>query len=298
MAKKVVHIGSIKAGSTFLQTYFEKHPDIAYSSKDFGRFNQTGVFPMDFRATKSTKKIQMLSCEKLTCPTFNLFFAQGEFDFKSTMLEFQENMAKEVYQRFPDAKIVYITRNSREIIPSIYAQFIASGGVLQYDEFLAQHERYLIQILDFDSVYRIYAKVFGKENVIVLPFELLQKDKDRFLTSLAIELGFDYIDIPIKQNNKALSFKNSQRYICFSKFVYKMFRLFPKSFRGLLSNLYILFLEGKGMMFIKDRFLSAKKSHNKTPLQTEKELIFTINKNSEQVITLPYFKEFQKHYKN
>ena len=46
-----------------------------------------------------------------------------------------------------------------------------------------------------------YANYFGRDNVIVIPFELLQRDEDCFCDALAVELGWNLV--PSKRPPKA-----------------------------------------------------------------------------------------------
>jgi hypothetical protein len=48
-----------------------------------------------------------------------------------------------------------------------------------------------LQRLLFFSLAKSYADVFGRDNVVVMPYELLQRDKDCFCAALAVELGVE-----------------------------------------------------------------------------------------------------------
>jgi hypothetical protein len=60
-----------------------------------------------------------------------------------------------------------------------------------------------IKSLEYDVMVRCYFDLFGKDNVLVLPFELLKKDQAGFVKRIGEFIGLDFSelsDIDIKRN--------------------------------------------------------------------------------------------------
>lgn len=258
MTKTIIHIGAAKAGSTFLQRYFEKHPDIFYNRNNVGRFNQNGKLVLEHLNKQSNLPIKMISAEKFSFPIFSHNWQSGiiEKANPTKVSDTQKEIAEQLFRWFPDAKILFITRNHETIIPSVYTQYVASGGVLSYEEFVNEYKHGLTQAFDYDFIYKTYSELFGKENVTVLPFELLKEDQNEFLMQMERSLDIPYLDFPIKVVNKSLSQKYVKLYITVSKCFYVCISIFPHFIQKHLTLLYILFLESRPMTWVKDRFFS------------------------------------------
>lgn len=87
------------------------------------------------------------------------------------------------------AKILLTVRAQVPIANSIYKQYVKRGGRLGLRDFLTfkQEPGYFWfdpGALNFDELARYYAQSFGEQNVLVLPQELLKKDRSKFLRLL------------------------------------------------------------------------------------------------------------------
>lgn len=94
------------------------------------------------------------------------------------------------------AKVLLTVRAQKPIMKSIYLQYIKRGGRLSIEEFLTFKAEpgyfwFDPSSLEFDKLARAYADHFGPENLMVLPQELLQRDRPRYLRLLMSFVGLE-----------------------------------------------------------------------------------------------------------
>ena len=89
----------------------------------------------------------------------------------------------------PDARILLTVRAQPAILRSLYQQYIKRGGTLKPAAFFDQrtepgYHGFDMDLLQFHLFADHYAALFGEQNVIVLPQELLQRQPQQFLETL------------------------------------------------------------------------------------------------------------------
>lgn len=94
------------------------------------------------------------------------------------------------------AKVLLTVRAQLPIMKSIYLQYIKRGGRLDIAEYLAFKPEpgyfwFDPGTLEFDRLALSYAERFGAENVLVLPQELLARDRARYLRLLCAFVGLE-----------------------------------------------------------------------------------------------------------
>lgn len=194
--KRYIHIGYAKSGSTWLQnSFFSQHEQLYHLGKFKGsqvvddniqRAFRSGLieeseFSYDYETTarhfqrhfdeaaRSGKKACGISHELLTNSV------NGRVDLAER--------ARRIAKIFDyDAKIIMVVRNQFDFIKSLYSGLLVEGGIpLTFQEFLFyfyyDSDRSSMYNLYYDKVYELYVKLFGKENVHVLPYELLPRGK-------------------------------------------------------------------------------------------------------------------------
>lgn len=94
----------------------------------------------------------------------------------------------------PNAKIFIVIREQKSKILSDYLQYLSIGGNFSLKKYMTTP--YDGKIPFFSSSYYNYyhlilkyQQLFGKDHVLVLPYELFQKDKNKFIQSLASFMG-------------------------------------------------------------------------------------------------------------
>jgi hypothetical protein len=108
-------------------------------------------------------------------------------------------------------KILMTIRRQDEFLKSLYAQWVASGGTTRVHQFLDQKvlDRPHIDLRTFDylATFHSYAEVFGAENILVLPYELMKQEEGRFLELLNAFSGENFQTVERSQTavNRSLS---------------------------------------------------------------------------------------------
>lgn len=211
MAQHLIHVGYPKTGSTFLQAWFERHPEFRYAPGGLGGFRN--VYEMA-RPSEASYKFYVTSFEGLSTP----HEAAGEvrLDFSGARA-FRDEQVKDnqravcslLKSLFPESRVLIMTRGFRGMILSAYSQSVRMGARLH----LAEMCRELAECLrddarhyyDYDYLTGLYTEAFGAENLIVLPYELLRDDQTKFLAVLEARLGVSHAEVELGRVNPSLS---------------------------------------------------------------------------------------------
>lgn len=240
MSQVLIHIGFPKSGSTYLQKWFEEHPDLYFQPKHFaqGFYNALELA----RYAKDTEEIKgnyVLSCEDLTLFN-NVRDPLGlrkvfPFDY----LKFQNNICTILHQLHPTAKILIVTRGYTTIFSSIYAHYVAMAGTLTFRELMHEAREMFSVLLDYNEVIDLYRKRFGVQNVIVLPYELLKDDPSRFLSFIEKEMAVTQkFEFPAETINASPDKKTLTAYHFVSFSILKLIKIFPHSWQLTIYNNY------------------------------------------------------------
>lgn len=225
MAQHLIHIGYPKAGSTFLQAWFERHPRLRYHPGGLGGFQD--VYEVA-RPSKRVYDYYVTSSEALSMPQqsagrLNLTYGGAEADTDERNYEAQASVCSILKSLYPSSRILLVTRGFKGMILSGYSQFVRMGGRLHLNEMCRQLTEHLheesISFYDFDALIRLYREAFGEENLIILPYELLRDDQEGFLALLEEKLGLEHAEIKIGRLNPSLSPAELYWYPLISRFV-------------------------------------------------------------------------------
>ncbi len=127
--------------------------------------------------------------------------------------------AKRIKELMPNAKIIIVIRNQIDAMTSMYADFpfdprsFSIGEPVDIDTWvdlvLEGEFIYYKEMLDYASVIEYYEKLFGKENICILPFEQLKNEKKVFSDSLSSFMNINQIEtynlLNQKHENKRVS---------------------------------------------------------------------------------------------
>lgn len=103
-------------------------------------------------------------------------------------------LATRLHKIAPDARIVLTIREQGAMMRSLYQQYIKRGGSLSLVHFLAQrcepgYFGFDPQTLEYERYASLYAGLYGKHNVLVLPQELLARNPREFVDRLLTFAG-------------------------------------------------------------------------------------------------------------
>jgi hypothetical protein len=175
---KAVHVGFPKTAATFLQTrVFARLPSsFAYVGKEGAPLfapiaeHDDTIFDLEgvrraFAAAWRGRAHCLFSYEALTGSHYRSGFVNRTL----------------IARRLRDVgfdRVIVTIRNQPDALESAYKQYVKSGGTLRFDDYVAldpTKPRYLYpEYFDYLPFYRLYAGLFGAENVLVLQYEHLR----------------------------------------------------------------------------------------------------------------------------
>jgi hypothetical protein len=207
MSELLIHIGYHKTGTSWLQKELFISSNEVFepltNRKDTGKSDLSIHFildeernqlsPYDFNKTKiktnfaqnafkknADGKVFVISNERLSGHIFS-----GGFDSKL--------IAHRIFNSFPNAKIFISVRDQKALICSWYFQYLSAGGVKKLSIYLHQKDLrrpyFSPAHLKYTDLIEEYYSLFKKENVLVLPYELLAQRPEEYMLRLGDFLG-------------------------------------------------------------------------------------------------------------
>lgn len=189
MTGHLIHVGYAKAGSTFLQRWFEAHPDLAYRTGGLGGYRTVYDLAAEAPAPAGGAAWRVTSCEDLAAPKADIGSLVVDYDraMRSVWADRQAAARARLALLFPNAHILIVTRGFRSMILSSYSQYVRSGGREDLEALLRSggdnHP------WNYDRLVAGYRDSFGADRVIVLPYELLRADPAAFTSAIEARLG-------------------------------------------------------------------------------------------------------------
>lgn len=208
----LIHIGYPKAGSTFLQAWFEQHPELYYRPGGLGGFHDTYGICRYSAAENDKRRYYVTSDEGLSIPRRETGTIVHDYRLEGSSKPIKLAQAKvcEILTNlFPDSRILIVTRGFKGIIRSGYSQLVKTGGIHRPRAMCAMMDELQNsdnhQYYDFDYLIELYSQAFGASNVIVLPYELLRDDQNAFIAALEKKLGLAHVELKLGRLNESLS---------------------------------------------------------------------------------------------
>jgi len=198
----LIHPGFHKTGTTYLQevlfadtrTFQQPWPrdflyqhvidphELAFSAK-----NTRKSFD-ELTSTASASTIPVLSEEGLCGNPFNGAREAGI-------------LARKLRAIFDDARILLTVRSQPGMLRAVYIQYLKAYGRRSPETFFSpprfpEFSAFDPDIYKYDRLAALYAELFGAENVLVLPQELLQRDEKNFLRAVGKLVGSEMAVTP------------------------------------------------------------------------------------------------------
>lgn len=197
MSRPLIHIGFHKTGSTLLQQRLFNRADLGFERVDresiHAAFVRYGPFEALKREPAAALRQQADAAEHrghrlvLSHERLSGYPGTGGFDSQA--------IADRIHLLFPAAHILILVREQRSMVKSYYLQYISDGGHLSFRRLLDHPEPHLYRspgfdlgFFEYDRCVAYYQRLFGVENVTVLPFEMFLSDPER-LAQRILELG-------------------------------------------------------------------------------------------------------------
>lgn len=202
--KLLIHIGYPKTASTWLQrTVFNDSKlgfispwgatsglavdqFITINSFRFSPESTFKVFEPGLEEATKQNLIPVISQEMLSCDQ-----VAGRY--------WGKEVADRLYSVFPTAQILILIREQKSMVLSSYGQYIRNGGVHSLQRFIGIEKLppgfspiCRLDYLEYDLLISYYQKLFGKDKVLVLPFEELKTNPDNIIKSILNFVGLDF----------------------------------------------------------------------------------------------------------
>jgi len=196
--RPLLHIGYHKTGTTWLQRHvFPKGkagfflvagPDalrpslVQVDAFDFGPELVREAFQPGIKKAQARNLVPVFSHERLSGNPHS-----GGYDSKQ--------IADRLAATFPEARILVVIREQRNMLLSIYKQYVRMGGAASFRQYVTlptgvgRVPVFRFEFLEYHRLVGHYRGLFGAEDVLVLPYELLAKDPASFLGRIGEFLG-------------------------------------------------------------------------------------------------------------
>lgn len=173
-------IGAQKSGTTSLATQLAGHPEICFcQDKEPGFFNSV----IDWK-----EKLQ--DYHRLYSPLPGQ--RCGEASTMYTFLPEFEDTHSRLYEYNPKLKLIYIMRHPVERIVSHYAHRVNHGRLIESPEKIVLKDPTFINRTRYAYQIKPYLELFGRENILLMPFEEYISDQLESLKSISSFLGISF----------------------------------------------------------------------------------------------------------
>lgn len=206
IAGHLLHVGFPKAGSKFLQHWFEAHPQLRFGGSGLQGYKDVYALARAAAAPAGPEPLwNVTSYEGLTAPRASA--GAVRFDYAQApavpIAEAQSRACALLAGLFPGARVLVVTRGFRSMMLSSYSQYVRSGGTGEVEALLERDDGE--SHWNYDHVLGLYRRAFGEDAVLVLPFELLRDDPRAFLGQIERWLGLEPLPLETQPLNRSLS---------------------------------------------------------------------------------------------
>jgi hypothetical protein len=221
----LIHIGYHKTASTWLQQgifnqekfgfvspwsrsdYYEKL--LLVNPFTFDVVNTRLFYDQRIKKAETNQLVSVISEERLSGS-----ITSGGYN--------NHQMGNRLYSLFPEAKILIVIRNQLDMIWSIYKHRLRSDLTVGINDYLNQIQKefpafepfFNLDYLQYHWLINHYQTLFGKDKVLVLPYEMLREDAQLFLEKISnftgtnidsemelpkVNEGYSYLSLYVKR---------------------------------------------------------------------------------------------------
>jgi len=222
----ILHVGMHKTGTTFLQWNVFHYVDANYLWHIFYKSWLRDLLNMkkevDYQKIKN-KLSTVLSTKKV-----NIFSEENIYTYQFSKIDNRYKRLERIKKVFPEAKIIFGTRKKEENLVSWYVEYVAVGGVLDFQGFLENHLNQ--DKFDYEPYIKKLIEYYGKENVFVYSLDELRKEQEKVVHNMC---KFMKVDTPKKYRKKPARVGYGLRVLKVSLFLNKFFKT-PVNTQGII----------------------------------------------------------------
>jgi hypothetical protein len=187
----LLHIGYHKTGTSWLQRFLFTSAELGLARvSGEGKIKQAIVAPHELEFDPATCRaafeprigniqrsglMPVLSAERLCGDML-----YGGYDSAQN--------ARRLAATFPDAAVLIVFREQRQMIVSSYREYVSSGGLLSLDDYLRPPPArfphpwpFSALHFEYDRLISLYRELFGASRVLALPYELFRSRPQEFV---------------------------------------------------------------------------------------------------------------------
>ena len=189
--RPLLHIGYYKTGTTFLQTRIFPEPGFSLVAKSMALWSSfvevdpfawspskaRETFEPGIRAVAERGLVPVLSAERLSGNPDS-----GGYD--------SVHVAEYLAATFPEARVLIMIREQADMLVSSYKRYVRNGGPGTLRQYGSppwgppRPPHFDLSYFEYHRLIGLYRNLFGPENVLVLPYELLRDQMRTFLKRL------------------------------------------------------------------------------------------------------------------
>jgi hypothetical protein len=195
-AELLIHVGLHKTASTWLQDHLF-HNDSAGFCAPWGTMSHAAVNhfvtvnPLHFDGER-TRSYFLPEIERAASQGLVPVLTHEALSSQPLLGQYYApqvgHWLKEV---FPHARVLIVVREQKALITSLYRQYVRNGGTRSIEQFIGRGDEPVgwaplcrLPFFEFDRLVVLYRELFGSENVLALPMELLRQNQPEFLTKI------------------------------------------------------------------------------------------------------------------
>ena len=186
----LIHPGFHKTGTTWLQQQLfsdESAFNMLFSHEEIDRLF-IRPHALSFSADEAARAVSAARSPEGS-PLIDVISSETLSGEMFTGARLSAMVAKRLAQSCGEAKILLTVRSQLAVTRSIYIQYLKRGGRLSIERFLGYQPEpnygwFNADVIHYGRLAQHYGALFGQENVLVLPQELMAKDRQAWLGHL------------------------------------------------------------------------------------------------------------------
>lgn len=112
-------------------------------------------------------------------------------------------VARRLKAVFPNGRVLLIFREQVSIISALYVEHVRNGGTHTLEEFVGTGAEppgwsplCKLSFFRYDKLINAYKDIFGRSNVLALPFEMLKSQPEKFTRAIFDFSNVPFVDLP------------------------------------------------------------------------------------------------------
>ncbi|WP_262386614.1 hypothetical protein ROLI_045370 (plasmid) [Roseobacter fucihabitans] len=201
----LLHVGLHKCGSTWLQKEVFNRPDYGISAP-WGPMSHQAVTefvaidPLCFDPKAARARFDEVRSDDTAGNDVAVISHEALSSRPHHGKYYAPDVAHRLARTFPEAKVFMMFREQSSIIYSLYGEHVRNGGQHSFEEFIGTGNEPAgwaplcrLSFFEYDRLLQMYRDIFGADNVLALPLELMKSDPDAFMQRF-----FGFLDLPVQ----------------------------------------------------------------------------------------------------